>query len=224
MCTKFEFQAHAWQLSKRKAFSLKSLKIVVMMQTFILVILSGFGCQDAPPTSSGGDSEVLMPLTIGNSWTYAVTGYDETGNGLKTVELTLNVCRDTIIGGEVWYDLDPNVPFFGFTNKEDGVWWCRPPIPQFLWAKYPASVDDEWEIPGGVTGQVMETDALISVPAGEFVCIHYKIMSLTSDGVVILHNYWSPGVGWIKFEQEVTDPDGNKYIERRQELKEYLIK
>jgi hypothetical protein len=79
------------------------MKIRAILSLFPLAVILIAGCADnldpLSPGSTDGEyalgMKALVPLSVGNSWTYAVTVYDTAGSKTKQYSYTLSV-RDTI--------------------------------------------------------------------------------------------------------------------------------
>src|SRR5688572_22604989 len=94
-----------------------------------LITLPMFGCNNSASTDDntpqGGS---IVPLKVGNRWTYMTTHYGADGIVSTTGSNTIEVIEDTLINAETWYKLG-KYSFFPFpydstynTNRTDGYY------------------------------------------------------------------------------------------------------
>ena len=172
-------------------------------------------------------ADVIMPLAVGNTWSYKVSEYDSTGAFVGTrydFEIT-TIAAEESINGERWFRADSVVLR---TNRPDGLWvWIDGFYPWPV-AKYPAAVADTfhteiWQqtFENGEAGMqfltyvvVTSIDTSITVPAGTFTCHAYEMTATLPDGSPLPdslsslrpheRNWFAPNVGLIKSESAVT--------------------
>jgi len=153
--------------------------------TVISLIFAGMlatGALVSACDSGGGNDgdegqSALMPLKVGNSWTYEVP------QGDGSTEATLEITRSVTIDDEQHYEMDPGLdqyetdgePFLVRTEG-DGVYVMEEDLVGFP-LKYPAEdgeiytyTDDD-----GNEYRITITDQTITVPAGTFDCLQYEI-------------------------------------------------
>ncbi len=174
--------------------------------TIIIMLLSFVGCKkysDNPVGPSG--STGFYNLKIGNSITEIWNEYSTINNKdslIKQYEFTSTILRDTVFGGFTWYsDNDKWYPDeIWIANKNDGFWQAdRQTDGSFdvsMIFKFPCKKGDSFTSIGGNICQVISIDTTISVTAGTFKCIQYRLIgkqpSWTEDSFI------SPGIGGIK--------------------------
>src|SRR5688572_3217045 len=110
-----------------------------MSYRYIVVLLAIFvaGCDS---TSGPSTTSVLVPLAIGNTWIYEVTGVDSTGVVYDTSEYVRTLTDTMTIDGELYYRIDNWIAFA--TNRPDGHWILIADPPARRYAKYPAFVGE----------------------------------------------------------------------------------
>ncbi len=202
------------------------------------IFISGCNKNDNPtaPTTS---RDVIMPLSVGNQWIYIQTDSIWVSGQIILDTVTWQITHDTTIQNEKWYVLEesrlyPLFPVPGdnsvknrsaiFINRADGL-WIGPhgpglPFSPYLSVKYPASVNDSWQLPRWdyydpqYSPTVISTNAPVDVPAGQFICseIEYK----DSLNHVLGKSYYAINIGFIKNESGLG-------MTRRLELLSYTI-
>ncbi len=155
----------------------------------------------------------IMPLKVGNSWTYKITGYDFLGAVLPFSfgDISLRITNETTIGSEKWYSLDGSL----VTNRADGLWSRDSLGREQLDLKYPANVNDTYTS-GSSQIVVTSTNQSIGVPQGQYSCYAYRYGSGTSFEVV---QFCAPNVGIVKIEGYQRTLSGRTYVATTFELK-----
>ncbi len=171
-----------------------------------------------------GDTTVILPLAVGNRWTYDVSQFDTVAGEFIPFRVdTFEVTRDTVIEDEVWYIVEGMIPEGGRTiNREGGLWQYRPDTDTFLFLKYPAEVGVEYVTkigPSNVMNRVVGNDVRLTVPAGTFTC--YKYSQLIQHPGITVDFYFQPGVGGVRMS--VLAGNGLTPISRH-DLIEYELK
>lgn len=146
----------------------------------------------------------IMPLRLGNSWSYLSEQFDINGHVISSEAITWSVQSDTIIDSETWYrtivlqNIDPYTTFF--TNRSDGLWqkvsWEGDSDSHL--AKYPALAGEAFSQTGMDSVTVELINKGVTVPAGSFICYKYHINQ--SQVNADYYSYFSPGVGLIMTE------------------------
>jgi len=105
-------------------------------------------CATTQPTvAAPTGAEEFFPLAAGNAWSYDVDG-------------TLVVLKvQTRVGNQA------NLGEFSYEVHDDGI--VRVPPSKYV-LHWPASVGREWALPGGGKARVIQTDARVSTPAGDY--------------------------------------------------------
>jgi hypothetical protein len=195
----------------------------------MLVALCSFwfyfsGCKENDNSTASLTSwDVIVPLSVGNQWIYLVTDSTASSGRFIVDTITVQIIRDTTIQNEKWYMAERHSHTFIPTdaskkyntalwiNRADGH-WVGPygPGMQFLLylaVKYPASVNDSWQLPQWdytypiITPTVISTNVRVDVPAGQFVC--YEIEYRDSVTLVPSKAYYAINIGLIKSEPEL---------------------
>lgn len=180
-------------------------KIAVSLFAIFLLLI---GCKDDniivnPPS----EIPEIVPLKVGNTWSYQTTVYDTSGNIVSTTVDSFSVIADTIINGQKRFIFSTGVIRW---NNVFGFWITMSPD-SVLFFKYPANVGDEY----GYGLKVICKDSTIVVPGGAFKCYGYSV------NVAI--DYVSPGVGLVKEEWYKDKLSGDKYLYQKQELLDYRL-
>lgn len=197
----------------------------------LLIILSSLLIYNCSESTEPDDSiNELIPLKIGNTWNYLRTVYDSTGIVSYTEDITSTVVKDTTIDGNTWYSYN-NIPTgIWYTNKSDGYW-------VFVKADYGYSLNDSswivYKFPcleGEKYGEpnfpieVISTDEMISVPAGQFKTIHLiTYWDFTNYLMHSFETFITPDLGIVKRMQIGKLYDGTKFIVYKDELVSYSI-
>ena len=173
-------------------YSLPTVIALLSMTVFVGGVLVS-ACDSGGSNDGDEGQSALMPLKVGNSWTYEVSQSD------GSTEATLEITRSVTIDDEQHYEMDPGLdqyetdgePFLVRTQG-DGLYVMEEDLVGFP-LKYPAEdgeiythTDDD-----GNEYRITVTDQTITVPAGTFDCLQYEI---ESDGSACI----SPDVGPIQ--------------------------
>jgi len=210
-------------------FSLKVNHFLLLILLLSILILS---CSESTEPDSSTFS--FIPLTIGNKWEYKVTDFDSTGNVINQIYGTRTIFEDTVVKGITWYAYTGDFRGNWNTNKSDGYWVfvegdSGQSINDTSWIEYkfPTQVGEVYGNPDYPT-EVVSTNEIISVPAGSFRTIHYRIQL---DDIIFYNflgvsfdSYVCPGLGIIKTMQIGKRYDGTKFVVYQNELASYDIK
>ena len=149
------------------------------------------------------EGAALMPLAVGNRWTYQMAMLDTlTGKMTLAGQSVYEVMRDTAMTGETWYfmsGMGPNGTWV--TNRADGFWIISPTRQPMLLAKYPGQVGEEFTRitgPATIINRIAEVSVITPVGAGTYSC--YKYAQEFGGPSRTSYNYYSPGVGMVKME------------------------
>jgi hypothetical protein len=184
---------------------------------FLLVALAGCGKKEADKKESANKAaggaeltDVILPLKTGNMWIYDVFALDTAKNRHILLKVdTFEVLQDTVINNETWWDTQQlGYDKLGHRNKawminrKDGLWMhMKGDTGEFLWAKYPSLIEDEYGGPIlGVpsTSKVLTNSIAVEVPAGKFDC--YAFGQYIGKEHILTRYYFAPNVGLIKME------------------------
>ena len=171
-------------------------KILAVLIAGLLIISLGCSEDDSDEYDSG--IKIIMPLTIGNQWTYHNFTQDTLDVQRDTTLSDLNIYKDTIIESVHWYITTDNYPYkIGslITHKDDGLWVYG--LTPYLMIKYPADIFDTWSSPGGeYEYKMVAKGVILTVPAGTFSCYKYRGRPNDTEDSTLL--YYAPGYGLIK--------------------------
>jgi hypothetical protein len=182
---------------------MKNLAVSLFIAFFLIA-----GCKDenkiVNPTT---ETVEIVPLKVGNWWSYQTTVYDTSGDIVSTHIDSIFVVKDTLVNGKKYFILSTGVMRW---NNDSGLWIPFTPDSTLLY-KYPAQVGDKY----GINLKVICKDSSIVVPKGSFKSYGYS-------GAVAT-DFVSPGVGLIKEEWYKNNSIGIKYIYQKQELLDYHL-
>jgi len=172
----------------------------------LLVVLVVFACsnEENPVNTVETGSDGLIPLKIGNSWTYQATIYDLDSNitfeGTYLQEVFASFVSDNL----TWYyiDKEPEAEQYPrYTNKEDGYYelYNKNEIGKLMF-KYPCNKGDNY-IFNGPTIRVSSIDTNITTTLGNFNCILYRRQVFDYNAppqYIVTEWYISPEIGVIR--------------------------
>jgi len=183
---------------------------------FLLILLGyGLAAGASSYTRSSLEPNALIPLAVGNSWSYVQVGGTETA----TAEVLKSKNRE----GSSWFLYKEFGDIFWIRNDEEGQVEA---INAFGVHELPGNLEEEvvlyspgkaptaYRNSGGDT-QYKSCEEQLTVPAGTFPCHIYTID--LGDGSSSV-NYYSPGVGLIR--NEFTTDTGTVIFE----LTEYRVR
>ena len=197
------------------------MKSFVNALLFCFVVFMLTSCKKDNPVDSSPSVKQIWPLKPGNTWAYHAIEYDTTGAITQSGSAVIVVTKDTIVGGETWYQIS-GIGSGGsmfYTNRSDGLWVMSNSTSglfQSLYFKYPVSAGESWNL-GGDQIFLQSADTLITVPAGTFHCYEYRLPM--SDYV-----YFCPGVGFIAEDSYSSTNSGRLYLVGRQSITSFTLK
>lgn len=174
-------------------------KIFLLVFIYLLLV---FGCKtivDPGPSQNILDTTTIMPLKLGNSWSYKVTMFDTSKNVDTTFAVFMFLASDTVINSEHWYDDSRG---YIYSNRSKGLWRAINSDTNYF-ALYPANKNDKFQILWD-TATVISTDSTIVVPAGKYSCYVYKARYSL--------RFFSPGIGLIYAEEYYHAAYSNDFI------------
>ncbi len=206
-----------------------SVKYIVY--ALLLIAMLTAGCDDT--TAPTNKSElILMPLAIGNHWIAKVRWYNPDGTLVSARLDTLNIIDTSTVGGKLYHI--SNIGDY-YRNDADGLRiFYGSPSGNSNYIKFPAAVGDTFNSIAYVSDdgddttftwmELMATDILISVPAGNFKCYHYKYFDDYPGMPEGFNTFIAPGIGFVKREYFGDEDDGNSFTEQTFVLNAYQVK
>lgn len=189
----------------------------VLLPVVLLMNLSCGNSDDEQSVSTPGTPNVILPMQVGNSWTYQRMSYDTQGAIVALDTMTERIARDTLIYGERWYIWETVSGLSIGTLRSDGYWELVGYEPA-LWLRYPASLNDTYTITEtGPTIHVLALDTLIAAPYGTIHCIAYEQLS-SRDGVRARIDYCAANTGLVRTDEFVHTSGGQDSLARRLDL------
>lgn len=154
------------------------------------------GCSTSNTLGTDYSQTGIVPLAVGNSWTYVVSSYDSIPGVTTTDSMTLSVPADSVMFGKRFYLL------YGahyVTNTDSGLIKYNGTHDNFvdfrMYYQYPTVRGATFSWLQAGSAYVESVDTLVSVVAGSFHCIHYQIrmhMRPYED------DYVCPNIGLVK--------------------------
>ncbi|MDD3731859.1 MAG: hypothetical protein PHU88_05730 [candidate division Zixibacteria bacterium] len=185
-------------------------KILIYLFTVLFLLLTA--CSDDNDNNDDSDIEMIMPLNIGNQWSYLNFVKDTLGVQRDTTYSDLNIYKDTVINDIHWYITTDEYPYKVsslIAHRDDGLWAYGPP--PYLIIKYPADIYDTWSSPGGAFEYKLTAKGVIlTVPVGTFSCYEYSSHPTQGDDSTLI--YYAPGYGLIKSRFWPDDGTRNEHI------------
>lgn len=191
------------------------------------------GCDDDSGTNDDG-AAVILPLVTDNIWHGTYTIYDSEGTPSAPVYYSFRIDDDTTVevlgDDQIWFKMERTLGTYSYVaddlyrNQANGLWmwekYDESGTEPNLWAKYKATAGDIY-LTGSESADsaaVVSISASVSVPAGNFTCYRYKIVSHSLTGRN--EEYWwlAADHGFIKY-QEYYKPEGDpQYLQSEWEL------
>lgn len=188
---------------KEKTMLYNSIKPLLVL-TLIFALLA---CKKAR------DNETIMPLAIGNYWTYEMENYpDGFPDPVPITEHTQKIESEIIWGGHTWYGNKRDSADEYHRNAEEGIYILQiddehPDGIAKLLFEYPIKVGTSWTVRSGsvITTTVVEAiDETVTVPAGVFYdCLRCEAIMPDIPDMVMpgRMTFWiKPGVGTVQME------------------------
>ena len=188
---------------------------------FSILLLTFTSCKtDNPVDVNTPSTSVLLPLDVGNSWTFRRTVYNTDGSINYSDTITQKIVKDSSLYGFQWsFESYEQILY---QNDEQGLWifYTEPR----LYYRYPSFRNVNF-VQNFDTVTVISTDTLVTTPAGTFHCYHYRI----DFNNFPINQFICPDLGFVNMEYGYyypTPPYGRleSYLWIRLELLSYNIK
>ena len=159
--------------------------------TYTSLIIVGCEKEDSIITPPEKPSE-LIPLQIGNQWTFIRTEFDTLGLITKMDTIQYKITEDTLINNQKWFKQSYWQVFY--RNDEEGFWefYSEPKLAY----KYPAQEGSKFYNNFGWEVTVISTDTLINTPLGSLHCYQYQLELYGFK----TNNFLSPVFGFVYME------------------------
>ncbi len=196
------------------------MKLIALKILFASALVASLSCnsKDGAPSAPGANLDQIIPLAIGNQWVTHIASWDSTGRPNVTGIDTTRIDRDTNLQFGLWFvDNKGNHT----TNRATGYWVLSNSIAA-MFLKYPTVVDDVYQF-GNDSIRVVSVDTPITVPAGTFSCVCYKL-TYSSQGVAYQTFFASVNKGIIRREVVAHTTGGQAYLESRADLQSFQLK
>jgi hypothetical protein len=196
---------------------------IIIVFCFVFLLFSGCDKHSSVLEPKLQSNEIL-PLVIGNQWSYNSFTYDSSGAITSSQDISYGVSGDTIIDGSKWF----KVLGLPTSNRDSGLCVFGHSGP-FLLLKYPAAVQDSFYLqPNSCYVYIISIDTTISISFGTFKCYAYELRSPPSLNAIEIRrtiNFWSPCVGQIKVESyRSTSTNSRQYLSDVTVLSSVILK
>jgi hypothetical protein len=196
---------------------------LIYLRNFMLVVALlaiSASCHKSNPVAPNPTALQIVPLTVGNTWSYDGVFYDTTGSVLQVYGELHLVQQDSSLYGRTYYVYDGLC-----ANTDSGLvqTYSSPSSTySFLIYRYPAQLGYSYRS-GNFIAVVSQLDTLVQVPAGSFHCIRY---TYTYDSLKCYEEYVTPGIGRVKRVAYYSSgaPNSIGHIEDVIQLKTYVLK
>ncbi len=191
--------------------------LVLLVATIVTMNLA---CKkDDDPSGGGGLGGAIIPLKVGNSWTFRGTFYDTLGGVLSIPldDLVIRITRDTTIGSDKWFGEQGS----WLINRLDGLWSRTSAGREYLVFKFPANVNDSYDS-NGERVTVTATNQSVTVPQGQHSCYKYSSGGGSSSAPEVIQ-YCAPNVGLVKIEFYQRTLSGRNYLAGSYDLKQLTL-
>jgi hypothetical protein len=228
---------------KNQKFSIRPDKSGRLVVSFSIIIMLLISCSD--PLGIEDNLRItykrannLVPLEVGNEWTYKITYYDSTGLETAIKKITINVSEEIINNNNSWFVTDDSLKILTdalLSNRDDGLWVMADDTikQEYIAFKYPAKLGDEtiinyinkdYGFPVYIIRKILATNEKIEAQAGSYECVKYWDILYKMNGEVMYNPfavyYFSPKVGLIRsVHYEITNL-GTIYSFKKVELVE----
>lgn len=171
---------------------------------FIVILLQLMACSKKEPLEPEGASGI-MPLSVGNKWTYLYTNYDDDGVGIDTtLYIYMKIAKAVAYGNEAWYEVSTEIgdytSYTYYTNYSDGLWIKVNDSISLCYIKYPCPLGDSYSFLGYQVQLVaVGVPVPVDLPAGDFSCYCYAMYD-TSYSAEVNYAYYKYGLGLVKCE------------------------
>lgn len=212
-------------LLNKKLNSIRAKHSFARVFVLLCVSLALFSCESNPVAPS---SEEIgwIPFKKGNLWKFIRTYYDPLGNAILVQQNTdsIFIAADTVLEGKKWYYRHYLGHKLAYRNTSSGVMArlvsANTIATPFVQYKFPVQTGDTFGFPivffsGNqawlddmtYTATVMSLDTVITVPAGSFRCLQYRLQRV-SDIFSWQDEFIAPRLGWVKRDSYYSSGDG----------------
>ena len=183
---------------------------------FLAVIFVGCNNDSNPP--------VIMPLKIGNQWTYENTLFATNIYPIMRDTLITKIVGDTIYQNEEWFKTSDN---WYYSNRSNGAFLTFLPYKPSLIAKYPCFVGDTFYCEGYNTfKKVISTNGVVATSLGSFICIQYRHtgIDLSSNTSWYIDEFYCPNYGLIREDYYHMNASGQYVLDDQRVLIGMILK
>lgn len=195
-----------------------------MMMSVMIGALAAAGCgsdADAPSGPSPTSTD-LMPLKVGNQWSYNVEEFDTTGRQTSTKAQSNVVTADTMIQGTTWYFLNDDRATPTRTAGDGVYYWDTKRDASYRYIATPVSVGSFQE-KGSQRFTVASSSARIDAPAGSYNSVQILVTDSNIPSVSSVISV-APGVGLVGLDVMYRRADGTPVTVSRWRLASMTLK
>lgn len=168
-------------------------KISIVLLIFFSIVISTCSESTNPILPPDTEPDELVPLKIGNSWSFKITTYDTLGAIDWIDTLTIFIKKDTVVNNVLWFLQGSNRTMLGQTGfRNDTIGHHVTNFESYsITYPYPAEVGESLD---GFT--VTSKDSLIQTNLGKLKCYVYNRYFYDFS----YNTIYSPGIGLIYSE------------------------
>jgi len=200
--------------------------LTAAMYFFLSLPFVFWGCKhNVSGGGGGGSSSQLIPLKVGNSWTYRYVYYDSNGDSTSGEDTNI-IYDDTVYNKTKYYSSHPDWDDDWYGNKSDGYYHIEffedHVNGPYLLKKYPVKKGEIFVNDYGNTVKVISVNEKITVFGHQYTCVHYRMEYSESDYWRREDEYYAPKIGLV---YQYVEYYSNGYMYGyKYELKSYTLK
>lgn len=189
---------------------------------FLIIITLVQSCSDINNSPVDEITKDIIPLAVGNTWSYHTSLYDTAGNVFKELNSSREITGDTLIDNITWYYYETNAWFCSIFKDGYHIYdpYRTDSLRNLLNYKYPCAAGDKYSY----YYEVAKIDTQITVPAGTFNCIMYTLRMQTPMDFAYIDFFIKPGVGYIKTIEYSFTENRSLYVYDISELLSWELK
>jgi hypothetical protein len=172
---------------------------------------------------SAVQSDTLIPLNIGNRWSYKLEMFDTLTSAVMDTRFTFEqVFSDSVIGGKKWYSFGSPSIFYRTDSLGHRMIYADLDT-SYLIYKYPTRVGEKFVGFAEEGSEVISLSKPITVTAGHFDCVEYRSNAFSDFDPLtrsLARSYVAPGVGLVLVE--TYNADGTR-LRSRSTLQSYTL-
>ena len=164
-------------------------KILSFLIIFFCTLIISSCHKDSPTDTNVVDKLSIVPIKVGNSWSYSGTSYDTLGSIIETFGERMDVSKDSLISNVRYFlyngflSVDTDTGLVSIVGQSKKYYYKYPVV---IGEKYHSLFHDCY---------ISSVDTVIQVSVGAFHCVRYEKFN---GSIRIGVDFVSPGMGMIK--------------------------